>query len=126
MGTENRSRDMKGSIGFATVLLFLGTFAYLDVSGRTDSWPEAPCKITSSRDVPQIFYGRLEIVRWKGEYQLQYEVNGQEHSIWADAVDWNEDRIFVESSMSDHHQRSYTVRFNPANASEAIARMNAN
>ena len=116
--------DMKGTIGFAIVLLVLGGFAYLDVF-RIDSWPAAPYKIVSHRVVPQLAHPHPSIIVWKGEYQLQYEVNGRQYSIWADAADWNEDPVIVESSIS-HRQQRYTLRYNPANPSEAVARMNSN
>jgi hypothetical protein len=123
---KTTKRNAKGSLGIVALLLFLGTLAYLDVSGQTDSWPKASYQIVENRAVPLIAYGRPEVVLWKGEDLLQYEVNGQQHSIWADAVNWNEDRRFVEYSLSNGRERSYTVRFNPANPSEAVAKINSN
>jgi hypothetical protein len=59
---------------------------------------------------------------YKGEYQLRYAVNGREFSIWADAVDWNEDRAFVERSISAPPQQCpYAVRYNAAQPSDAVA-----
>ena len=123
---------MKRAIGIAALLTILGAVAYLNNrGGQTTSWPaswsEAPCKIISSRIVARTVYTPPVFALYKGEYQLRYDVNGREFSIWADAVDWNEDRGFVESSISVlPSQCPYTVRYNRAQPSEAEARMHSN
>jgi hypothetical protein len=122
---KTRKKNANGVLGIVAVLLFLGTLAYLDGSGRANSWPEVPNKIIGSRTVPMVV-PRSPFVLWKGESELEYEVNGQRHSLWKDASGWNEDRIFVESGMSEQHRPCYTVRFNPANPSEAVAKINPN
>jgi hypothetical protein len=121
-----KKSNSTGAIGIVALLLFLGMLAYLDVSGQTDSWTKVSYQIIDSRAVPQIAYGRPEVVLWKGEDLLQYEVNGKRYSVWADAVSWNDDRRFVEYGLSNGRQRNYTVRFNPANPSEAVAGLNSN
>ena len=121
-----KTRKTKGVLGVFALLLFLGMLAYLDGSGRTDSWQEVSYLVVDSRAVSLIAYGRPEVVLWKGQDLLQYEVNGRRYSVWADAVNWNEDRIFVEYGLANDRQRGYTVRFNPANPAEAVAKINSN
>jgi hypothetical protein len=122
---------MKKAIGIAALLTILGAVAYLNNrGGQTNSWiaswSEAPCQIISSRIVARTVSIPPISALYKGEYQLRYAVNGREFSIWADAVDWNEDRAFVERSISaPPPQCPYAVRYNRANPSEAVARMNS-
>jgi hypothetical protein len=123
---KTKKRKTKGSLGIVALLLFLGMFAHLDGSGRTDSWPEVPGTIVGSRIVPQEVNMRPTFVLWKGEDLLRYEVTGRHYSVCTDAVSWNEDRMFIEYSLSHGRPRSYTVRFNPANPSEAVAKINSN
>jgi len=119
---------MRQAISIAALLVIVGMFAYLDNKrGQTNSWSEAPCKIVSSRVVARTVYTPPIFALYKGEYQLRYAVTGREFSIWADAVDWNEDRAFVERSISAPPlQCPYTVRYNRAKPSEAVATINSN
>ncbi len=123
---------MKKAIGIAALLTILGAVAYLNNRGGqakswSDSWSEAPCKIISSRIVARTVSIPPISALYKGEYQLRYDVNGRGFTIWADAVDWNEDRGFVERSISVlPPQCPYTVRYNRARPSEAVARTHSN
>jgi hypothetical protein len=125
---------MKKAIGIAALLLILGAVAYLNNRGSQSGpwpeaapWAEAPCKIISSRIVAHTVSIPPISALYKGEYQLRYDANGREFSIWADAVDWNEDRGFVESSISvPPLQCPYTVRYNRADPSEAVAKIKSN
>ncbi len=123
---------MKKAIGIAALLTILGAVAYLNNrGGQTKSWPdfwsEAPCKIISGRIVARTVSIPPISVLYKGEYQLRYDVNGRRFSIWTDAVDWNEDRGFVERSISVLPSPCpYTVRYNRARPSEGVARTHSN
>jgi hypothetical protein len=118
---------MRQAISIAALLVIIGFFAHLDWGGQTNSWPEAPCQIIDSRVVPRTVYTPPTFALYKGEYELRYNVNEREYNIWADAVDWNEDRQFVQSSISAPPQPCpYTVRYNRAAPSEAVATVNSN
>ena len=123
---------MKKAIGIAALLVVLSAVAYMNNRGGqtnswTTSWSEAPCKIVNSRIASVTVHTPPVFALYKGEYQLRYTVNGQEFTIWADAVDWNEDRAFVERSIAAPPLPCpYTVRYNRAHPSEAVARMHLN
>lgn len=126
-------RHFKGSkrarrfAAWVLVAVAAGAIVYLGTTGRTNSWAETACTVSSSRVVrTNVPIGRFgePVVMYKGEYQLCYRVNGRDYFIWVNSGWLDADRVFVENHVSsyDPDRCDYRVRYNPANPTEAFAK----
>src|SRR5579862_697308 len=74
------------------------SFAYLVYAGRAGSWWIAPqCKVVESRVVPTS--GNSSVYR--GEYRVEFEVNGKTYSTWADSGVSGRDKSAVEAKVNN-------------------------
>jgi len=125
-GTRQSRRTRKHLhklVGLTFAAAILGLVSYLVYAGRTDSWPKAGCTISGSRVIRyDASDSWRDIIMYRGQFQLQYEVDGRNYYTWADAGWLDKDKDFVQQKVASLPERcDFSVRYNPKNPSEAVA-----
>lgn len=124
MRAFRRHQSVRRMVLLAIVLLTASLLVYLALKGRTGAFPTTGCTIVGSRVVrtgAELGFRELAVI-YKGEYQLQYTVNGRPYTMWVNAGWADKERAFVESKVSSWPRDcGYRIRYNPANPSEAYA-----
>jgi hypothetical protein len=94
------------------------SFAYLVYAGRAGSWWIAPqCKVVESRVIPSQSNSAI----YRGEYRVEFEVNGKTYSTWADSGVTGRDKSAVEAKVSNLNIACpVRVRYNPNKPEENV------
>ena len=116
-------KRLRWSIAVVVLLAAVGLGALLIHIGNTDSWPETNCTVAGTRVVrADVADSGRAIVMYRGQYQLDYSVNGQDYSVWADSGWSDVDRQFVQDKVDARTEHcDFRVRYNPNHPSEAVA-----
>ena len=133
MKTSSQSRETQQQnkqdlwhtlFGFAAVFAVIAVLVYLAIAGRTDAWPESDCTVVGSRVVvADVERGTMRdpTVVYRGEYRIQYAVNGKQYFTWADAGWANTDRNTVKRNVENVTVNCpVRVRYNPKNPAENV------
>lgn len=97
-------------------VLALVCVAYLVYAGRAGSWWVASqCKVVESRVVPAAGNS------YRGEYRVEFTVNGKAYSTWADSGVTGRDKSAVEAKVSNLNIACpVRIRYNPNKPEENV------
>lgn len=117
-----RSKRLRKWTALALAVCLVGLLSYLFRSSRTDSWLRAECTVTGSRVIRyDAADSWRDIVLFRGQFELRYEVSGRDYYTWVDAGWLDRDREFVEQKVASIPQNcAFVVRYNPRNPRQAI------
>ena len=119
-------RGWRTAMGFALVFAVVGVIVYLGIAGRTGWWPQtADCAVIDSRVVSYVTgSSRHPLILWRGEYRIQYAVNGRQYFTWADAGWTDSDKNFVAGKVNDLTiDCPVRLQYNPENPGESVTHL---
>jgi hypothetical protein len=121
---KRRNRFWRLGAALLFLLSLTGAAFHIIRSLSTQAWPTVNCVVRASRVTSSQLEntGRGIVFMYRGQYQLEYEVNGNYFYVWGDANVMDPDKSFVEGKIQNLPEHcNFKVQYNPRNPKEALA-----